>query len=100
MHTTRALSIRSRRSLPVVDQHQRPMRPMRLDEAHRGWMMPMKSDLWRETGTGEQTPLAFSSSVRPRRPKPPALIKIKPPLPRMLPPLYTTTYTSTRRIVR
>ena len=74
MHTTSTLSVRSHQALPMIDQRAAAT-GMALDEAHRKWMMPMKGQNWRQTHTGELPPLAFSSSVRPRRPRPPALIK-------------------------
>ena len=76
------------------------------NEAHRLWMQPMKGNLWRATKTGGLPPLDFSSysttttsAARPRRPRPPSLIKIKAPVltPRTLDPLpgaYTGSLTA------
>ena len=92
MHTTSALSVRGCRSLPMIDQR-RAANGLGLDEAHRLWMQPMKGNLWRATKTGGLPPLDFSSysatttsAARPRRPRPPSLIKVKA-MPRMLDPL-------------
>ena len=92
MHTTSALSVRGCRSLPMIDQR-RAANGLGLDEAHRLWMQPMKGNLWRATKTGGLPPLDFSSysttttsAARPRRPRPPSLIKIKA-MPRTLDPL-------------
>jgi len=76
MHTTSTLSLRSSRSLPLLDQRAAATR-MALDEAHRRWMMPMKGSGWMRDPTGAIMPLAFTSLGPKKVPRPPMLIKSK-----------------------